>query len=80
MMSQKVSLVSLRPSVLPLALFRDDQERLPACAAIVGDITPKCGVSKQEKAELEARAITDIQHMLGADTAVGEVSHLYNKE
>lgn len=44
-----------------------------ACAAIVGDITPSCGISKQKKAELEADAIRDIQKMLGDDTAIGEI-------
>ena len=47
--------------------------RSDACAAIVGDITPNCGISKQKKAELEADAIRDIQKMLGANTAVGMI-------
>ena len=43
-----------------------------ACAAaIVGDITPTCGVSKEEKAQLEADAIQDIQKLLGAESSVG---------
>ena len=46
----------------------DDQ----ACAAaIVGDITPTCGISKEEKAQLEADAIKDIQKLLGAQSSVG---------
>ena len=49
-----------------------------ACAAIVGDITPNCGISKQKKAELEADAIRDIQKMLGADTAVGVPCTLFH--
>jgi hypothetical protein len=46
----------------------------PACftAAIVGDITPKDGVSKEKKAQLEADAIRKIQSMLGADTPAGD--------
>ena len=46
---------------------------IPACAlaAIVGDITPNCGVSKEEKARLEAEAIADIQMMLGPGTTAG---------
>lgn len=40
-------------------------------AAIVGDITPNDGVSKEEKARLEANAICEIQTMLGANTSAG---------
>ncbi|CAL5225261.1 g8054 [Coccomyxa viridis] len=48
--------------------------------AIVGDITPNCGISKQKKAELEADAIRDIQKMLGANTAVAsEVRELFEE-
>ena len=42
-----------------------------AHAAIVGDITPNCGVSKEEKARLESEAIADIQMMLGPGTIAG---------
>ena len=43
-----------------------------ACAAaIVGDITPTCGISKEKKAQLEADAIEDIQKLLGAGSSVG---------
>jgi hypothetical protein len=44
---------------------------MPGCAAIVGDITPNCGVSKEEKQRLEADAIADIQKMLGGETTAG---------
>ena len=46
-----------------------------ACAAaIVGDITPTCGISKEKKAQLEADAIEDIQKLLGAESSVGTFS------
>ena len=76
MMLQKVSLKPLineRSQVVHGVRVRGG-----ACAAIVGDITPNCGISKQEKAKLEADAITDIQKMLGADTAVGVLRTLCN--
>lgn len=39
--------------------------------AIVGDITPHCGVSDDDKHSLELRAVGKIKDMLGADTAAG---------
>ncbi len=47
-----------------------------ACAAIVGDITPNDGISKEKKAQLEADAIKEIQKMLGAESSVGVVGLL----
>lgn len=41
-------------------------------AAIVGDITPKDGISKEEKMQLEADAIVQIQNMLGPGSAAGD--------
>lgn len=38
----------------------------------MGDITPNCGVSKEEKQRLEADAIADIQKMLGEQSSAGE--------
>ena len=49
-----------------LALVHDVAE------AIVGDITPHCGVSEGDKHAREAAAIERIQDMLGRGTAVGE--------
>lgn len=46
------------------------------CAAIVGDITPNDGISKEKKAQLEADAIKEIQKMLGAESSVGVVGLL----
>lgn len=40
--------------------------------AIVGDITPHCNVSPEEKKRLESTAIATIKQMLGVDTAAGE--------
>jgi len=40
-------------------------------AAIVGDITPKDGISKEKKMQLEADAIVQIQNMLGPASAAG---------
>ncbi|BDA40619.1 HD domain-containing protein 2 [Coccomyxa sp. Obi] len=40
--------------------------------AIVGDITPNDGISKEEKRRLEANAIVRIQEMLGPGSAAGE--------
>lgn len=42
-------------------------------AAIVGDITPCDGVSKEEKNRLETEAILEIKKMLGSDTWAGEL-------
>lgn len=39
--------------------------------AIVGDITPHCKVSDEEKHRLEAEAIQKMKETLGGDTAVG---------
>ncbi len=39
--------------------------------AFVGDITPHCGVSGDEKQRLEADAIDRMQEMLGRATQVG---------
>lgn len=40
--------------------------------AIVGDITPHCGVSEGDKHAMEAEAVGRIQEMLGAGTGAGE--------
>lgn len=40
--------------------------------ALVGDITPHCNVSKEEKQRLEEGAIAQIKQMLGPSTASGE--------
>lgn len=40
--------------------------------AIVGDITPHCNVSEQDKFSLESRAIQQIKDMLGHHTQAGE--------
>ncbi|CAK0735499.1 hypothetical protein CVIRNUC_000591 [Coccomyxa viridis] len=48
--------------------------------AIVGDITPTCGISKEKKAQLEADAIEDIQKLLGAGSSVAaEVKELFEE-
>ncbi|GFH30977.1 HD domain-containing protein [Haematococcus lacustris] len=48
--------------------------------AIVGDITPHCKVSPEEKKRLEADAVAQIQSMLGLDTrAAQEVSELWRE-
>ncbi|KAL6748691.1 HD domain-containing protein [Haematococcus lacustris] len=48
--------------------------------AIVGDITPHCKVSPEEKKRLEADAVAQIQSMLGPDTrAAQEVSELWRE-
>jgi putative hydrolase of HD superfamily len=39
--------------------------------AIVGDITPHCNVSDEEKHQLEADAIQQIKQMLGEHTYAG---------
>lgn len=40
--------------------------------AIVGDITPHCGVSPEEKKRLESTAIATIKQMLGSETEAGD--------
>lgn len=55
---------------MKLALVHDVAE------AIVGDITPTCGVSDEEKFALEAGAVQRIKQMLGgAGTLAGEQEH-----
>lgn len=44
----------------------------PAYAAIVGDITPNDGISKEQKRKLESDAIVEIQKMLGTGSAAGD--------
>ena len=50
---------------LKLALVHDVAE------AIVGDITPTCGVSDEEKFRLEAEAVQRMRGMLGATSLAG---------
>ena len=40
-------------------------------AAIVGDIAPGDGVSKEEKCRRETEAMEEIRRLLGADTSAG---------
>ena len=40
--------------------------------ALVGDITPHCKVTDEEKYKLESEAIQRIKQMLGPDTSAGE--------
>ena len=55
--------------------MKGEKHDAEACAAaIVGDITPNCGISKEKKAQLEADAIEDIQKLLGAESSVGTSS------
>ncbi|KAG2435552.1 hypothetical protein HYH02_011846 [Chlamydomonas schloesseri] len=57
---------------IKMALVHDVAE------AIVGDITPHCGVSDTDKHTLELRAIERIKDMLGPDTvAASEVESLW---
>ncbi|PNW81911.1 hypothetical protein CHLRE_06g265900v5 [Chlamydomonas reinhardtii] len=57
---------------IKMALVHDVAE------AIVGDITPHCGVSDDDKHSLELRAVGKIKDMLGADTAAAaEVESLW---
>ncbi|KAG2438589.1 hypothetical protein HXX76_005139 [Chlamydomonas incerta] len=57
---------------IKMALVHDVAE------AIVGDITPHCGVSDDDKHGLELAAVEKIKAMLGADTAAGsEVESLW---
>jgi hypothetical protein len=50
---------------IKIALVHDVAESL------VGDITPHCGVSEEEKHRLEAEAVATIQGMLGRETQAG---------
>lgn len=69
-----------RMSVLALTMAGSsdvDQARLVKMAivhdiaeAIVGDITPVCGITEEEKHRQESTAILEIQKMLGQGTAV----------
>ena len=43
-------------------------------AAIVGDIAPGDGVSKEEKCRRETAAIEEIRSLIGPDTDPGECS------
>lgn len=48
--------------------------------SIVGDITPHCKVTPDEKEALEARAVERIQQMLGADTrAAADIAALWRE-
>lgn len=58
-------------SCIKLALVHDVAE------AIVGDITPTCGVSDEEKYALEARAVAQIKATLGGDTLAGACRQLW---
>ena len=51
---------------IKMALVHDVAE------SIVGDITPFCGISKEEKRRLEADAMQQIQTMLGENTEAGK--------
>lgn len=39
--------------------------------SIVGDITPHCPYTKEEKHALEVKALADIVEMLGPETSAG---------
>ncbi|GIL59649.1 hypothetical protein Vafri_14381 [Volvox africanus] len=57
---------------IKMALVHDVAE------AIVGDITPHCGVSDEDKHQRELAAVRRIKEMLGPDTAAGgEVESLW---
>ena len=45
-------------------------------AAIVGDITPCDGVSKEDKNRLETEAMHKIRHVLGSNTIAGDCPDL----
>lgn len=51
-----------------LALVHDIAE------AIVGDITPHCNVSEEDKFKLEADAVQQMKQMLGPHTAAGRLT------
>lgn len=59
---------------IKIALVHDVAESL------VGDITPHCGVSDEDKYKMEADAVRQIQSMLGEQTkAAGEVESLWRE-
>lgn len=45
----------------------------------MGDITPVCGVSDQEKYDLEAAAIQKLKQMLGGIVAATEIESLWRE-
>lgn len=47
--------------------------------AIVGDITPHCNVTDENKYKLEADAVQQIKQMLGSSTHAGVWSLAYNR-
>lgn len=61
----------LSKGVLPVANRSLGIDSFLGPAAIVGDITPNDGISKEEKRRLEANAIVKIQEMLGTGSAAG---------
>lgn len=58
---------------IKMALVHDMAE------ALVGDITPHCGVSDEEKHRREAEALESIKEMLGGGAAAAEVAALWNE-
>ncbi|GMH38385.1 hypothetical protein BSKO_06269 [Bryopsis sp. KO-2023] len=57
-----------------MALIHDVAESL------VGDITPYCGVSEEEKHQLESNAIAEIKETLGNDThAADEIEEIWKE-
>lgn len=59
---------------IKLAIIHDIAE------CIVGDITPTCGVSDQDKFNLESQAITKLKEMIGSDTLAGDdIESLWNE-
>lgn len=62
-----------QPRLVKMAIVHDIAE------AIVGDITPVCGISGEDKHKQELSGISEIQEMLGRDTDVAaEVEELWH--
>lgn len=60
-------------------MVKEDGQPAFCITAIVGDITPHCGVSPEEKKRLEADAIQRMVDMVGPSTAAGMPSAGYNQ-
>jgi len=59
---------------IKLAIIHDIAE------CIVGDITPTCGVSDEDKFNLESQGITKLKEMIGSNTLAGDdIESLWNE-
>lgn len=65
--------------LLPCVLWLHPATNSPCGAAIVGDITPYCGVTDEDKHQQEREAVQQMKGMLGGCLAGDEIEQLWEE-